>query len=158
MRFSSWLFNYSTPDGRKKLADDLAYFMEFIELNSGFIPRYVFDTAYKSYIHLMWVRFVLSHERELQKRASSEDVGEVEPEHVIHMDCNKLRVVSDKKLCVLMNLYMDRGVVFRDLSKEWWKSGNYFLARLCKAERIRYEQAFIKLQRERARRVRVYNL
>lgn len=105
MKYSSWLFNRSTPDGRSKVADGLTRLMEFIEENYNSLPHNITVDCTDAYLHLMRVRAVLCRERELQLRVSAMVAKEVNPEFVVHMDCNKLRVMSDNKLCAALALY-----------------------------------------------------
>lgn len=157
MKFSSWLFTRSTPDRRAKMAVDLAYVMEVMESYQRFTMRDL-DTVTDLYIHLMNVRGVLSREREYQLRDVGVYLKSVEPELVTHLDRNVLRIMSDKQLRLLTLFYKDNIKMARERAKDNWLKGDGSMAKRFKAERIRYEQAFIKLKREHERRALVYNL
>lgn len=158
MKYSSWLFNRSTPDDRSKVAEGLTRLMEFIDENYTSLPHNITVDCTDAYLHLMQVRVVLRRERELQLRVSAMGTKEVNPEFVVHMDCNKLRVMPDNKLCALLLCYMRKADASRELSTSFWLGGCWSSAHRFRLRRRTYEQAAIKLARELERRVRVYNL
>lgn len=158
MKYSSWLFNRSSPDDRSNVAEGLTRLIEFIEENYTSLPHNITVDCTDAYLHLMRVRAVLRRERELQLRVSDMGTKEVNPELVVHMDCNKLRVMSDKKLCALLLRYIREADASRELSKSFWLGGCWSSAHRFRLRRRAYEQAVIKLTREIERRVRVYNL
>lgn len=113
----------------------------------------------KRIIHLSRVEQVLQRERELQcAHMCAFDATRVKPEQVTRLDCNVLRIWPDKGIAELIKFYTYKAEIMRELAAVRWAMGVRHGAHQFKLARRRYEQALIKLKRERDRRKRVYNL
>lgn len=113
----------------------------------------------KRIIHLSRVKGVLQRERELQcSHMCVFDPTRVKPDQVTHMDCNVLRIWPDMYIAELIKFYTYKADTLRDFAAARWAMGERHGAHQFKLARRRYEQALIKLKRERDRRKRVYNL
>ena len=141
MKFSSWLVNNSTPV-RLDLVLNLAKSVDS-ELHA----------------YLVNVERVLKRERELQcAQMCAFDPTRVKPEQVTHLDCNVLRIWPDEGIAELIKFYTYRAEIMQEFAAARWAMGERHGAHQFKLARRRYEQALIKLKRERDRRKRVYNL
>ena len=113
----------------------------------------------KRIIYLSRVEQVLQRERALQcAHMCAFDPTRVKPEQVTHLDCNVLRIWPDLGIAELIKFYTYKAEIMREFAAARWATGERYGARHFKFERRRYEQALIKLKRERDRRKRVYNL
>lgn len=113
----------------------------------------------KRIIYLSRVVQVLQRERELQRaHMCAFDPTRVKPEQVTHLDCNVLRIWPDLGIAELIKFYTYKAEIMREFAAARWATGERYGAHHFKLERRRYEQALIKLKRERDRRKRVYNL
>ena len=109
--------------------------------------------------HLINVERVLERERELQRaHMCAFDPTRVKPEQVTHLDCNVLRIWPDMGIAELIKFYTYKAEIMREFAAARWATGERYGAHHFKLERRKYEQALIKLKRERDRRKRVYNL
>lgn len=141
MKFSSWLMNNSTPESRYCLMH---------------VAKSV-DSELHAY--LVNVERVLKCERELQCAHMIEfDPARIKPEQVTHLDRNVLRVFPNEGIEELIDFYTYKAVVMREFAAAQWAIGDWNGAHFFKSIRCMYEQALIKLKRERVRRKRVYNL
>lgn len=113
----------------------------------------------KRIIYLSRVEQVLQRERELQcAHMCAFDPTRVNPEQVTHLDCNVLRIWPDKGIEELIKFYTHKAEIMREFAAARWAMGERHGAHQFKIARRRYEQALIKLKRERERRKRMYNL
>lgn len=113
----------------------------------------------KRIIYLSRVEQVLQRERELQcAHMCAFDPTRANPEQVTHLDCNVLRIWPDNGIEELIKFYTCKVEIMREFAAARWATGERYGAHYFKLERRRYEQALIKLKRERDRRKRVYNL
>lgn len=113
----------------------------------------------KRLFHLARVEQVLRRERELQQaHMCAFDPTGVKPEQVVHLDCNILRVWPDVGVEELIKFYTYKRDRMKWFAFERWMEDDHDGAHHFKLKRRRYEQALIKLKRERDRRKRVYNL
>ena len=141
MKFSSWLVNNSTPVTRDWVLN---------------IAKSA-DSEFHAY--LVNVERVLKRERELQcAHMRAFDPARVKPEQVIRIDCNVLRIWPDEGVAELIKFYTYKAEIMRGFAAARWATGERHGAHHFKLERRRYEQALIKLKRERDRRKRVYNI
>lgn len=141
MKFSSWLMNNSTPVSRD-LVLNLAKSVDS-ELHA----------------YLVNVERVLKRERALQCAHMPEfDPACVKPDQVTHLDCNVLRIWPSEGIEKLIELYTFKALVSDGFKAAQWAIGDRNGAHYFKLTRRKYEQALIKLKRERDRRKRVYNL
>lgn len=109
--------------------------------------------------YLVNVDHVLKRERELQcAHMCAFDPACVKPEQVTHLDCNVLRIWPDMGIAELIKFYTYKAEIMREFATARWATGERHGAHQFKLARRRYEQALIKLKRERDRRKRVYNL
>lgn len=109
--------------------------------------------------YLANVEQVLQRERELQTAHMCVfDSTRVKANQVIHMDCNVLRVWPDEGIAELIKFYTYKAGMMREFAAARFATGERHGAHQFKLARRRYEQALIKLKRERERRKRVYNL
>lgn len=86
------------------------------------------------------------------------DHTRVDPEQVTHLDCNGLRIWPDKGIEELIKFYTYKAEILCEFAAVRWSMGARHGAHQFKIARRKYEQALIKLKRERDRRKRVYNL
>lgn len=113
----------------------------------------------KRIIYLSRVEQVLQRERELQcAHMCAFDPTRVNPEQVTHLDCNVLRIWPDKGIEELIKFYTHNAEILCEFAAARWTTGERHGAHHFKLKRRKYEQALIKLKRERDRRKRVYNL
>lgn len=141
MKFSSWLVNNSTPESRYCLMH---------------VAKSVDSELYA---YLVNVERVLKCEREFQCAHMPEfDPACVKPEQVTHLDCNVLRVWPSEGIEKLIKSYTFKALVSDGFAAAQWAIGDRNGAHYFKLTRRKYEQALIKLKRERDRRKRVYNL
>lgn len=68
------------------------------------------------------------------------------------------RIWTDKGIEELIKFYTCKAEIMREFAAARWATGERYGAHHFKLERRRYEQALIKLKRERDRRKCVYNL
>lgn len=109
--------------------------------------------------YLMYRVEVAKRERELQRaHMCAVDPTRVKPEQVTHLDCNVLRIWPDMGIAELIKFYTYKAEIMREFAAARWATGERYGAHHFKLERRKYEQALIKLKRERDRRKRVYNL
>ena len=102
---------------------------------------------------------VAKRERELQtSHMLFFDYTRVKANQVTHMDRNVLRVWPDEGIEELIKFYTYKSELMRDFAEARWAMGERHGAHQFKLARRMYEQALIKLKRERDRRKRVYNL
>lgn len=119
----------------------------------------IVENISKRIIYLSRVEQVLQRERELQcAHMCAFDHTRVNPEQVTHLDCNVLRIWPDNGIEGLIKFYTCKAEIMREFAAARWATGERYGAHHFKLERRRYEQALIKLKRERDRRKRVYNL
>lgn len=105
------------------------------------------------------IGLVLQRERELQcAHMCAFEPTRVKPEQVTHLDCNVLRIWPDDGIAKLIEFYTLKALVSGELAAAQWAIGDRNGAHCFKLTRRKYEQALIKLKRERDRRKRVYNL
>ena len=141
MKFSSWLVSNSTPVTREWV----------MNVSKSADPEL--------YAYLVNVERVLKRERELQcAHMCAFDPTRVKPEQVTHLDCNVLRIWPDMGIAELIKFYTCKAEIMREFAVARWATGERYGAHFFRLERRRYEQALIKLKRERDRRNRVYNL
>lgn len=102
---------------------------------------------------------VALRERESQKAHVCGFVAaSMPPSGVLHLDCNILRLIPDTVLNALIPFYDYKSAILLNLSKMRWQQGAHDMATEARLDRRVYEQASIKLKRERDRRKLVYNL
>lgn len=119
----------------------------------------IFANISKRVIYLSRVEQVLQRERQLQcAHMCAFDPTRVKPEQVTHLDCNVLRIWPDEGIAELIKFYTYKAEIMREFAAARWATGERHGAHQFKLARRRYEQASIKLKRERDRRKRVYNL
>ena len=141
MKFSSWLVKNSTPVSR------------------DWVMRIAKSADPELHTYLVNVEHVLKRERELQcAHMCAFDPTRVKPEQVTHLDCNVLRIWPDEGIAELIKFYTYKAEIMREFAAARWATGERHGAHQFKLARRRYEQALIKLKRERDRRKRVYNL
>lgn len=141
MKFSSWLVNNSTPVSR------------------DWVLNLAKSADSELHAYLVNVEHVLKRERELQcARMCAFGPTRVKPEQVTHLDCNVLRIWPDMGIAELIKFYTYKAEIMRGFAAARWATGERHGAHQFKLARRRYEQALIKLKRERDRRKRVYNL
>lgn len=141
MKFSSWLVCNSTPVSRDWV----------LNLAKSADPEL--------HAYLVNVECVLKRERELQRaHMYAFDPTRVKPEKITRLDCNVLRIWPDMGIAELIKFYTYKAEIMREFAAARWAMGERYGAHHFKLERRRYEQALIKLKRERDRRKRVYNL
>lgn len=110
-------------------------------------------------LHLARIEQVLQRERELQTATVlAVDPNQFDVEAVLRLDCNVLRTWPDRFLVVLIPFFDYKAALYKDFSMSDYKCQMYDAAEWDKRKRCLYEQASIKLKRERNRRKRVYNL
>lgn len=159
MKRSHWLFNCSTPDDRYYMIWVLSK-RNFRLVREGEPSHYrIVANISKRIIHLSRVEQVLQRERELQcAHMCAFDPTRVNLEQVTHLDCNVLRIWPDEGIAELIKLYTYKADIMREFAAARWAMGERHGAHQFKLARRRYEQALIKLKRERDRRKRVYNI
>lgn len=109
--------------------------------------------------YLVNVERVLKRERALQCAHMPEfDPACVKPDQVTHLDCNVLRIWPSEGIDKLIELYTFKALTSDGFAAAQWAIGDRNGAHYFKLTRRKYEQALIKLKRERDRRKRVYNL
>lgn len=141
MKFSSWLVKNSTPVSR------------------DWVMRIAKSADPELHTYLVNVEHVLKCERELQcAHMCAFDPTRVKPEQVTHLDCNVLRIWPDEGIAELIKFYTYKAEIMREFAAARWATGERHGAHQFKLARRGYEQALIKLKRERDRRKRVYNL
>lgn len=113
----------------------------------------------KRIVHLVRVEQILKCEREFQcAHMCVFEPTRVKPDQVTHLDCNVLRILPDMYIAELIKFYSYKAEIMREFAAARWATGERHGAHQFKLARRRYEQALIKLKRERDRRKRVYNL
>lgn len=141
MKFSSWLLNNSTPVSRDWV----------LNLAKSADPE--------SHAYLVNVERVLKCEREFQcAHMIAFDPTRVKPDQVTHLDCNVLRIWPDMGIEEIIKFYTYKADIIREFAAARWAMGDWHGAHQFKLAKRRYEQALIKLKRERDRRKRVYNI
>ena len=126
------------------------------EVREHFRERATFDHDPDYLMHRVEVA---QRERELQcAHMCVFDPTRVKPEQVTHLDCNVLRILPDMGIAELIKFYTYKAEIMREFAAARWSTGERYDAHHFKLERRKYEQALIKLKRERDRRKRVYNL
>lgn len=141
MKFSSWLVNNSTPVSRDWV----------MNVSKSADPEL--------HAYLVNVERVLKCEREFQcAHMCVFDPTRVKVNQVTHLDCNVLRILPDMYIAELIKFYSYKVEIMREFAAARWATGDRHGAHQFKLARRRYEQALIKLNRERDRRKRVYNL
>lgn len=109
--------------------------------------------------YLANVEQVLQRERELQTATVlAFDPNRFSADDVLHLDCNVLRTWPDRFLDALIPFFDYKAVLYKGFSMSDYRVFIYEIAASDKLKRRLYEQASIKLKRERDRRNRVYNL
>lgn len=102
---------------------------------------------------------VAKRERELQTaHVLAIDPARFDVDAVLHLDCNVLRTWPDNFLDALIPFFDYKAAIMREFAAARWSMGDRCGAHRFKLARRVYEQALIKLKRERDRRKRVYNL
>lgn len=159
MKRSHWFFNCATPDDRYYMIWVLSK-RNFRLVREGAPSHYrIVANIGKQIIYLSRVEQVLQRERELQcAHMCAFDPTRVKPEQVTHLDCNVLRIWPDLGIAELIKFYTCKVGIMREFAAARWATGERYGAHHFKLERRKYEQALIKLKRERDRRKRVYNL
>lgn len=110
-------------------------------------------------LYLGRIEQVLQRERELQTATVlAVDPNQFDVEAVLWLDCNVLRTWPDQFLHALIPFFDYKAALYKDFSMSDYKCQMYDAAEWDKRKRCLYEQASIKLKRERDRRKRVYNL
>ena len=128
----------------------------YYEAREHFYERATFDHDPDYLMHRVEVA---KRERELQcAHMCAFDSTRVKPEQVIHLDCNVLRIWPDMGIAELIKFYTYKVEIMRELAAARWATGERYGAHHFKLERRKYEQALIKLKRERDRRKCVYNI
>lgn len=141
MKLSSWLVNNSTPESR------------------DWIMNMARSVDPELHAYLVNVERVLKCEREMQCAHMLVFAPAcVRADQITHMDRNVLRVWPDDGIEALIKHYTYKADIMRELAAAKWSMGDRHGAHQFKLARRRYEQALIKLKRERDRRKRVYNL
>lgn len=113
----------------------------------------------KRLLYLARVEQVLQRERELQQAyMCAFDPTGATPEQITHLDCNVLRIWPDSGITELIRFYTYKAGIMREFAAARWATGELHGAHHFKLAYRNYEQALIKLKRERNRRKRVYNL
>lgn len=158
MKKSSYLFNYASLDDLMQALEDQLYLHHFCVLNESHLND-VGTLLKRECDYITRVRRVLQHERELQTaHVCAVDPARFNPEDVLHLDCNVLRVWPDAFLDTLIPFYDFKSALSKDSSVYYYRHSMFDYAKSYKRKRRLYEQASIKLKRERVRRKRVYNL
>lgn len=128
----------------------------YYEVREHFHERATFDHDPDYLMHRVEVA---KRERELQcAHMIAFDPTRVKPDQVTHLDCNVLRIWPDTGIEELIKFYTYKADIIREFAAERWATGNRHGAHQFKLAQRRYEQALIKLKRERDRRKRVYNI
>lgn len=128
----------------------------YYEVREHFRERATFDHNPDYLMHRVEVA---KRERELQtSHMLFFDLTRVKANQVTHMDRNVLRVWPDEGIEELIKFYTYKAELMRDFAEARWAMGERHGAHQFKLARRMYEQALIKLKRERDRRKRVYNL
>ena len=141
MKFSSWLVNNSTPVSR------------------DWVMNLAKSADPELHAYLVNVERVLKCEREFQcAHMCAFDPTRVKPEQMTHIDCNVLRTWPDEGIAELVKFYTYKAEIIREFAAARWTIGDRHGAHQFKLAQRRYEQALIKLKRERGRRKRVYNI
>lgn len=126
------------------------------EVRGRFSERATFDHDPDYLMHRVEVAM---RERELQcAHMCVFNPTRVKPEQVTHLDCNVLRIWPDMGIAELIKFYTYKAEIMREFAAARWATGERYGAHHFKLERRKYEQALIKLKRERDRRKRMYNL
>lgn len=101
---------------------------------------------------------VARRERELQcAHMCAFDATRVQPDLITHLDCNVLRIWPDVGVSELIKFFTYKSELMRGFAATCWVVGDRRGAHHFRLEASSYEQALIKLERERDRRMRVYN-
>lgn len=141
MKFSSWLVNNSTP------------------LERIWIRRIAISIDPELFRYIVNVERTLKQERRLETaRVCVVDVTTLEPSEIVHLDRNILRLWPDKNVDAFIRHYKCKAGFHKTASMMYYACEAYEKAFDNKLMRREYEQALIKLERERERRKRVYNL
>lgn len=159
MKRSHWLINCSTPDDRYFAARFLQRCRNRFMKENGPLYNHMVEGISRRLLHLARIEQVLQRERELQTAAVlAVDPNQFDVEAVLWLDCNALRTWPDRFLVVLIPFFDYKAALYKDFSMSDYKCQMYDAAEWDKRKRCLYEQASIKLKRERDRRKRVYNL
>lgn len=159
MKRSHWFINRSTPDDRYFAARFLQRGRDrFMKEGTPFYNRMSANLDSRL-LYSARIEVVLQRERELQcAHMCAFDPTRVKPGQVVHLDCNVLRIWPDDGIEKLIELYTFKALVSDGFAAAQWAIGDRNGAHCFKLIRRKYEQALIKLKRERDRRKRVYNL
>lgn len=159
MKRSHWLINRSTPDDRYFTARFLQRCRNRFMKENRPIYNHIVAGISRRLLYLARVEQVLQRERELQtKTVIVVDPNQFDVEAVLRLDCNVLRTWPDRFLVVLIPFFDYKAALYKDFSMSDYRCLMYDAAEWDKHKRRLYEQASIKLKRERDRRKRVYNL
>lgn len=159
MKRSHWFINCSTPDNRYFSARFLQRCRNRFVRESTSLYAHMVAHIDSRLLHLGRIEQVLQRERELQTATVlAVDPNQFDVEAVLHLDCNVLRTWPDQFLRALIPFFDYKATIYKDFSMCDYKCLMYDAAELDKRKRCLYEQASIKLKRERNRRKRVYNL
>lgn len=159
MKRSHWLINCSTPDDRYFAARFLQRCRNRFMKENGPIYNHMVGDISRRLLHLARVEQVLQRERELQTATVlAVDPHQFNAEDVLHLDCNVLRTWPDQFLHALIPFFDYKAALYKDFSMSDYKCLMYDAAEWDKHKRRLYEQASIKLKRERDRRKCVYNI
>lgn len=141
MKLSSWLMTNSTPASR------------------AWVAAVAESIDSEMHAYLVNVEHVLQRERELQaETVLAFDPNRFSAADVLHLDCNVLRTWPDRFLDALIPFFDYKAVLYKGFSMSDYRVFIYERAASDKLKRRLYEQASIKLKRERDRRKRVYNI
>lgn len=109
--------------------------------------------------YLVRVERTLKQERRLETaRVCVVDPTTLEPSEIVHLDRNILRLWTDKHVDTFIRHYKYKAGLHKASSMLYYAVEAYEKAADNKRLRREYERALIKLERERERRKRVYNL
>ena len=159
LKRSHWFINCSTSDDRYFAARFLQRCRNRFMKENEPIYNYMVGDISRRLLHLARVEQVLQRERELQTATVlAVDPNQFDVEDVLCLDCNVLRTWPDRFLVVLIPFFDYKATLYKDFSMSAYKSLLHESAEWAKLKRRLYEQASIKLKRERDRRKRVYNL
>ena len=141
MKFSSWLMNKSTPHDR------------------AWVMRLAKSADPELFAYISNVERVLTQERKLETvRVCVVDPTTLEPDAIVHLDCNILRLWTDKHVDTFIRRYKYKAGFHKAASMMYYAVEAHEKTADNKRLRREYEQALVKLERERERRRRVYNL
>lgn len=159
MKRSHWFLNCSTPDDRYFAARFLQRCRNRFVKESAPLYHRMVENINRRLLYFGYIEQVLQRERELQTATViAVDPSQFDAEDVLHLDCNVLRTWPDRFLDVLIPFFDYKADRCKDFSVYDYTNFFYESAALYKHKRRLYEQASIKLKRERDRRKRVYNL